>query len=155
MIFICFSIVFRPPRITPMGPEVGNPGARRSSLPPNPPLAKGLNKRYNSNQPKGGFPSPGERKNGKQRLFVCSCCECWAMCEETLRIWRHSGYASEAMLAPCCMTCRHSYAIMGMLAASWDHLCFCMQSHSYWFYFDLLQVPSARFARSCVEEMRA
>ena len=104
-------------------------------------------------EPPPSGPKPGERKNGKQRLFVCSCCECWAMCEETLRIWRHSGYASEAMLAPCCMTCRHSYAVMGMLASSWDHLCFCMQSHSYWFYFDLLRVPSARFARSGVEEI--
>ena len=75
-------------------------------------------------------PNTWREKDGKQRLFVCSCCECWAMCEETLLIWGHAGYASEAMLGPCCMTCRHSYVFMGMLAAAWDHLCFCMQRHS-------------------------
>ena len=58
-----------------LGPETWwNAGARRSSLPPNPPLAKGLNNSYNSNQLKAAFRHLSSKKTESRELGSSRAC---------------------------------------------------------------------------------
>ena len=97
-----------------------------------------------------GGPETWREKKRKAAAFVCSCCECWAMCEEILRLGYHLGiiYTSAcnhtrngstlicfgcpslASLAPVLKRC----VFRSMLPASCKHLrsiCEEVQGHSW------------------------